>query len=147
MVRESFENAVENAPYDEGRRSIFRAMKAEGDGLPKVGRSGRELGVRIDGPRRDLTVGEDGTVEPGNGGLSVALDAALNLPKPRLPKSLGGEGRDPVFSMVSANIPPTLLLRQDRYPHALVEPGRRCPLSVFESDLASTRSLWSKADD
>jgi hypothetical protein len=147
MVRESFENAVENAPYDEGRRSIFRAMKAEGDGLPKVGRSGRELGVRIDGPRRDLTVGEDGTVEPGNGGMSVALDAALNLPKPRLPKSLGGEGRDPVFSMVRANIPPTLLLRQDRYPHALVEPGRRCPLSVFESDLASTRSLWSKADD
>ena len=115
--------------------------------MPKVGRSGRELGVRIDGPRRDLTVGEDGTVEPGNGGMSVALDAALNLPKPRLPKSLGGEGRDPVFSMVSANIPPTLLLRQDRYPHALVEPGRRCPLSVFESDLASTRSLWSKADD
>ena len=55
-------------------------MKAEADGLPKVGRSGRELGVRIEGPRQDITVGEDGTVEPGNGGMSVALDAALNLP-------------------------------------------------------------------
>ncbi len=138
---------MENAPYDEGRCSIFRAMKAEADGLPQVGRSGRELGVRIDGPRRDITVGGDGTVEPGNGGKSVALDAALNLPKPRLPKSLGGEGQDPVFSMVRANIPSTLLLREDRYPHALVEPGRRCPLPVFESDLASTRSLWSKAHD
>jgi hypothetical protein len=146
-VRESFENTVENAPYDEGRRSIFRAMKAEADGLPKVGRSGRELGVRIDGPRRDIAVGEDGMVEPGTGGMSVALDAAVNLPKPRLPKPLGGEGRDPVFSMVRANVPSTLLLRQDRYPHALVEPGRRCPFPVFESDLASTRSLWSKAHD
>jgi hypothetical protein len=122
-------------------------MKAEADGLPKVGRSGRALGVRIDGPTRDLAVGQDGTVEPGKGGMSVVLDAALNLPKPRLPKSLGGEGRDPVFSMVSANIPATLLLRQDRYPHALVEPGRRCALIVFESGLASTRSFWSKAHD
>jgi hypothetical protein len=138
---------VGNARYDEARRSIFRAMKAEADGLPKVGRSGRELGVRIDGPNRDLAIGEDGTVEPGNGGMSVALDAALNLPKPRLPKSLGGEGRDPVFAMVKANIPRTLLLRQDRYPHALVEPCHRCTLAVFESDLASTRSLWSKAHD
>jgi hypothetical protein len=122
-------------------------MKAEPDGLPKVGRSGRELGVRIDGPTRDLPVGQDGTVEPGTGGMSLALDAALNLPKHRLPKSLGGEGRDPVFSMVRTNIPSTLLLRQDRYPHALMEPGRRCLLSVFESGLAGTRSLWSKADD
>lgn len=73
---------------------MFRAMKAETDGLPKVGRSGRELGVRIDGPTRDLAVAQDGTVEPGTGGMSVALDAAQNLPKPRLPRSLGGEGRD-----------------------------------------------------
>jgi hypothetical protein len=138
---------VEKAPYNEGRRSIFRAMKSEADGLPKVGRSGRELGVRIDGPNRDLVVGIDATVAPGNGGMSVALDAAFNLPKPRLPKSLGGEGRDPVFSMVRTDVPPTLLIRQDRYPHALVEPGRRCALAVFESDLASTRSFWSKAHD
>lgn len=41
------------------------------DGLPKVGRSGRELGVRIDGPVRDLVVGEGGTVEPGAGGMAV----------------------------------------------------------------------------
>jgi len=145
-VGDPFET-VENARYDEAKRSIFRAMKAEADGFPKVGRSGRELGVRIEGPSRDLVVGDDGTVAPGNGGVSVALDAALNLPKPRLPKSLGGEGRDPVFSMVRADIPPTLLLRPDRYPHALVEPGRRCALAVFESDLASTRSFWSKAHD
>jgi hypothetical protein len=122
-------------------------MKTEADGFPRVGRSGRELGVRIEGPTRDLVVGEDGTVEPGTGGMSVALDAAQNLPKPRLPRSLGGEGRDPVFTMSDADVPQSLLLRSDRYPHALVEPSRRCPFPDFESALASTRPIWSKAHD
>ena len=120
-------------------------MKAEADMLPKVGRSGRELGVRIDGPARDLSVGDDGMVVPRTGGMSVALDAAQNLPKPRLPRSLGGEGRDPVFTMFTADVPQTLLLRTDRYPHALVEPSRRCLFPDFESDLAGTRSLWSRS--
>ena len=126
---------------------MFRAMKAEPDGLPRVGRSSRELGVRIDGPIRDLPVGEDGIVEPETGGMSIALDAAQNLPKPRLPKSLGGEGRDSVFAPRRAKLPESLILRVERYPHALVEPFRRCLLIEFESDLASTRSFWSKVHD
>ncbi len=126
---------------------MFRAMKAEADGLPKVGRSSREIGIRIEGPIRDLPVREDGTVEPGTGGMSVALDAAQNLPKPRLPRSLGGEGRDPIFTMLRAEVPETLLARVDRYPHALVEPIRRCSLLEFEFDLASTRPFWSKVHD
>lgn len=122
-------------------------MKQEADGLPKIGRSGRELGVRVDGPIRDLPVGSDGMVEPATGGMSVALDAARNLPKPPLPKSLGGEGRDPVFTMSAAGIPDPLLLRPDRYPHALVEPSRRCRLSDFELHLGGTHTRWSKACD
>jgi hypothetical protein len=77
----------------------------------------------------------------------VALDTAQNLPKPRLPRSLGGEGRYPVFTMRRAEVPETLILREDRYPRALVEPIRRCLLVEFESDLASTRSFWSKVHD
>ena len=126
---------------------IFRAMKAEADGSPKVGRAGRELGVRIDGPVRDIPVGEDGIVEPRTGGMSVALEAAENLPKPRLPRFLGGEGRDPVFRMFAAEVPLTLILRPDRYPHAVVEPGCRCALHDFESDLASTRPFWIRTHD
>jgi len=127
---------------DEVPQPMFRAMKAEVDGLPKVGRSSRELGVRVEGAVRDLPVGPDGTVDPGTGGMSVALDAAQNLPKPRLPKSLGGEGRDPVFSMSAANLAPDLGIRTDRHPHALVEPARTCLLDAFESALAATRTLW-----
>jgi hypothetical protein len=119
----------------------------EVDGLPRVERSGRGLCVRVEGPVRDLPVGNDGTVEPATGGMSVALDAPRNLPKPRLPRSLGGEGRDPVFTMFTARVPVALLVRVDCYPHALIEPGSRCPLSHFEADLAATRTLWSKAGD
>lgn len=79
--------------------------------------------------------------------MSVALDAARNLPKPRLPRSLGGEGRDPVFMMFRTMAPPALLTRQDRYPHAFVEPALQCALCDFESDLAGTRSDWSKAHE
>ena len=144
-MQESLQNAAKNPLACDG--SMFRAMKEEADGLPKIGRSSRELGIRIEGPIRDLPVGEDGTVEPGTGGMSVALDAARNLPKPRLPRSLGGEGRDSVFTMPKVGVPATLHPRVDRYPHALVEPIRRCSLLEFESDLASTRSFWSKFDD
>jgi hypothetical protein len=135
---------METTRYGEAGQPMFRAMKAEADGLPKIGRTGRELGVRTAGPTRDLPVNREGLVEPGTGGMSVALDAAQNLPKPRLPRSLGGEGRDPVFTMFSEEVPRTLVLRVDRYPHALIEPGRRCFLLDFESALAGTRPLWNK---
>lgn len=75
---------------------MYRAMKAQADGFPAVGPSARTLGLRTDGPNREIPISPPGTVSPTTGGMSVALDVALNLPKNRLPKSLGGEGRDPV---------------------------------------------------
>lgn len=126
---------------------MFRAMKQDPEGLPLTGRSGRMLGVRVDGSWRDIPVADDGTVSPNTGGMSVALDKTANLPKPRLPRSLGGEGRDPVFRMLAEALPKTLLLRPDRYPHACVEPGQRCPLPKFESALAGTRPDWRKIHD
>lgn len=125
----------------------FRAMKQHADGLPAVGRSGRTLGVRVEGPIRDIPVRPDGSVTPGTGGMSVALDAAQNLPKPRLPKSLGGEGRDPVFRISTGALPFALVVHPERYPHALVEPRNQCPLAQFESDLANTRQSWTKTNE
>jgi hypothetical protein len=49
--------------------------------------------------------------------------------------------------MRRAEIPGTLILRVDRYPHALVEPIRRRLLVGFASDLAGTRCFWSKIHD
>jgi len=128
-------------------QSMFRAMKADRDGYPTAGPSSRTLGVRIDGPSRDILVALDRTVSPGTGGMSVALDAAQNLPKHRLPKSLGGEGRDPVFKMSSAALPASLLVRPDRYPHALVEPAVVCPFEQYENNLRGTRLSWSNVHE
>ena len=77
----------------------------------------------------------------------MALDLAENLPKPRRPKSLGGEGRDPVFRLLSEALPQTLLARPDRYPHACIEPRSRCPFTQFESDLTATLNFWIKMHD
>jgi hypothetical protein len=95
---------------------------------------------------RDVTRGR-GHGGPNTGGMSVALDQAHNLPKPRLPKSLGGEGRDAVFQLFARELPPALLVRQDCYPHACVEPVSRCALSLYESSLATTVRYWSKVHE
>jgi len=126
---------------------MFRAMKEDGDGYPATGSSSRTLGVRIDDPSRDILVALNGTVSPGTGGMSVALDTAHNLPKHRLPKSLGGEGRDPVFKMSSAAVSASLVVRSDRYPHALVEPADVCLFAHYEKNLWGTRLSWSNLHD
>lgn len=126
---------------------MFRAMKADRDGYPATGPSSRALGVRIDGPSRDILIAPDGTVSPETGGMSVALDAARNLPKHRLPKSLGGEGRDPVFKMSFAALPASLSVRLGRYPHAFVEPAVVCLFDQYEKNLWGTRRSWSNPHD
>lgn len=93
------------AAQSEAMQPMFRAMKEEGDGLPVIGRSGRTLGVRVEGAIRDIPVAPDGTVAPASGGMSVALDDLIRLHKPRLPRSLGGEGRDPVFRALRDDLP------------------------------------------
>ena len=126
---------------------MFRTMKKDRDGYPLTGASSRTLGVRIDGPSRDILATLDGTVSPETGGMSVALDAARNLPKHRLPKSLGGEGRDPVFKMSSSSLPAGLLVRLDRYPHAFVEPAVVCLFEHYQKNLWETRLSWSNAHE
>ena len=86
---------------------MYRAMKAAADGLPEGGRSARKLGVR---PGTDLLVQADGMVNPGTGGMSVC-DEAEKLAMHRCPKSLGGDGDDPVFAMPIATLPASLFLR------------------------------------
>jgi hypothetical protein len=128
-------------------RTLIRAMRCEADGLPQVGRSARTLGVRVDGPFRDIPIFPGNTVRPGTGGMSVALDDLHGLPKERLPRSLGGGGRDPVFALEVVQLPGSLSVRQDRPPHAMVEPRVECSLGEYEAGLASTRKMWRRMTD
>ena len=134
-----------NAPYPV--EPVFRAMRADPDGLPRVGRAARELGVRVEGDVIDLHVAVDGSVAPESGGMSVALVDARHLPKHRRPPSLGGEGRDPVFAFPTARMPVDLAIRVDRHPHGLVEAAFPCKLLHYEERLAATRSFWTRAHD
>lgn len=121
---------------------VYRAMKQDLDGFPQVGRSARALGVRIAGPHEDLPVFPGNVVRPATGGMSVVFDDPRSLPKFRRPRSLGGEGRDPVFAMDVTMVPSSLVVRPDRPPHALVEPADECLLGDYERALYGTRGSW-----
>ncbi|MBK8253214.1 MAG: hypothetical protein IPK82_11180 [Polyangiaceae bacterium] len=134
-------------------RFMFRAMKKAADRLPVLGRTARTLGVRVsvlgavpeEPPRFDVYPDASGHVAPGQG-LSVALDDPRGLPKHRKPQALGGEGRDPVFSLPVNAVDKVLSLNEDRPPHALIEPAIRCSLEEYEAALAGTRSSWRVYD-
>ena len=126
---------------------VFRAMKEDSDGKPLVERSARALGVRIKGRHSDIHIDSQGQVHPKTGGMSVTPDDYRRLPNHRLPESLGGRGRDPIFSFQIANLPSTLALSRDKPSHALVEPLKSCLFEEYEQNLHGTREDWVKCHE
>lgn len=134
-------------------RVMFRAMKRADDRLPVLGRTARTLGVRVsafgavpeDPPQFDVYPDASGHVSPGSG-LSVAMDDPGGLPRHRKPRSLGGEGRDPVFALLVTAVGKVLNVNEDHPPHALVEPAARCSLQDYEAGLEATRPSWKVCD-
>ena len=126
---------------------VFRAMKEDSDGKPLVERSARALGVRIGERHPDILIDNQGQVHPKTGGMSVTPDDYRQLPNHRLPESLGGEGRDPVFSFEEVNLPSSLMVRRDKPGHALVEPSKSCLFEEYEQNLHGTRKDWVKCHE
>lgn len=132
---------------------MFRAMRKAPDNLPEAGRSARTLGVRVappaavpeDPPKFDVYPDANGDVDPRRG-MSVALDDPRGLPKHRRPASMGGEGRDPVFSLLASQLGPGLKVYEDDAPHAVVEPAQRMSLVKYETALTATRPSWRPYD-
>jgi hypothetical protein len=134
-------------------RLVYRAMKKSDDKHPLLGRTARTLGVRVAPhgtvPKRPLEfdVYPDAADYVCSGfGMSVAMDNPKALPKHRRPRSLGGEGRDPVFALSAAAVSGVLRLFENAPPHALIEPAVPCLLAAFETALAETRVSWSPCD-
>lgn len=123
---------------------LFRAMKEDTDGLPMAGPSGRMLGVRPGNtPTPDVpAVHASDMILPGQGGMSVAPDDPMNLTKHRRPRSLGGTGQDPVWSIGAGELGPDLRFRQDSLTHGVIEPERPMTLREYQDALASTRLRW-----
>jgi hypothetical protein len=133
---------VEVAP-DGSAVSLFRSMKVDTDGLPSVGPTARELGVR---PGDDIPVDNDGYVEPLTGGISVSPVAADRLPEHRRPPEVGGTGKDPVWTLTSDLLAATLRYRpddEDPDGHGTIEPVSRMTLDAYQQALRATRSAWT----
>ena len=122
--------------------TYYRAMKRDDDAKPRIGRSRRTLGVKLDDDDADIPIQAGGWVLPNTGGMSVAVDDPRELPFHRRPPSLKGCGRDPVFALDGPLLPATLNARVERFPHALIEPQERVVLDDYETALESTREQW-----
>lgn len=126
---------------------LYRSMKVAPDGLPEVGPTARTLGVRRgdQAPNNDVqAVLPSDAAPPRMGGMSVAPNGPTNLPRPRRPAEFGGIGKDPVWEIDTADLPPVLEFRQDSPTHGLVEPAANTALTLaeYEAALESTRGLW-----
>jgi hypothetical protein len=123
---------------------IFRSMIEKADGLPELGRSARKLGVRTgDHTTPDiLAVNPGDIVLPGDGGLSVAPDDPMFLPRHRRAAILGATGVDPVWALDVSDLPAELALVRDSATHALIEALNAMTLAEYEAALAQTRVKW-----
>ena len=124
---------------------IYRAMTPDTDGLPQVGRSARQLGVRpLDRlPHNDVSASSpDDTVNPGEG-MSAAPNNPANLGKNRRPPQLnGGTGKDPVWEIDTDDLGPNLVYVQDKPTHGVVAARVPMTLAEFEQALAASRARW-----
>jgi hypothetical protein len=124
---------------------LFRAMKENEAGLPEEEDSARALGIR---PGIDVPVSKpEELLRPGQGGMSVSPDDPLNLPAFRRPAEYQGVGKDPVWTISSAELGPDLSYRSDPASagHGFIEPARPMTLGDYQRALSQTHGLWRKA--
>jgi hypothetical protein len=105
-----------------------------------VGPSARSLGVR---PDYDIPV-TAGQVQPNTGGMSVAPDRVVNVPRRRRPPAHGGLGKDPVWCMSLDDLGAGLVFRQDSPAHGLFEPAYAMLEREYQKRLADTKPFWKR---
>lgn len=125
-------------------RKLYRAMRPDpaNAALPLCGPDARSLGAR---PGVDIAVDMNGVVHPSTGGMSVSPDDLRNLPPHRRPRSLGGEGKDPVFVVGTGDLGGPLTYRPDpRRPgaHGFVEPAAPMAMAAYQHALCETGPRW-----
>ena len=123
---------------------LYRTMRADADGLPRVGRGARLLGVRVEGPRIDVSPDDHGCVHTGTGGMSVTVDDPAAMPVSRRPRWLAdGASEDPLFRLEPSRVVEPLSVRVEARAHAVIEPSVGLTLDAYETSLAATRSFWN----
>ena len=123
---------------------FYRSMTAAPDGLPTVGPSARQLGLR-----RDVDVTCDIADVVLAGGLSVAPETPWNLPPHRRPRRLGrastGPDRDVVFEIGDGDLTRAqLATTRDAVDHALVRGDAACQFDELVRRIERTRPSWTQ---
>jgi hypothetical protein len=124
---------------------IYRAMTPDADGLPQIGQSARQLGVRPLGriPHNDVSAAAPGDIVNPGEGMSAAPHDPANLGKNRRPPQVnGGTGKDPVWAIGTDDLGPLLEYVQDKPTHGVV--GAKAPMTLAELELAlaATQAKW-----
>ncbi len=132
---------------DESGTLLYRSMKPDTSGGPKIGPSARTLGVRP-GAQGDIPV-EGDVVKPNTGGMSVTPDDPMGLPSFRRPPGMGGTGKDPVYCISEECLGQSLRYRPDPHrpnEHGFIEPSKPMTLEDFQKALADTVRSWKKVE-
>ena len=124
--------------------NLYRAMKAEG-GLPVKVSTAAGLGVR---EGYDIKPDLEGNVHPGIGGLSVTPDDPDLMVSSLKPRALGGEGKNPLWSINSDDLAEELVYRHDERrqdrSHGFIEPFRTMTYADYAVAIAATCDLWER---
>jgi hypothetical protein len=129
---------------------VFRAMKRDDDGLPKVEPSANGLGVR---PGTDIDVDAQGNAATNGKGMSVSPAwrdmRPFLIPKRLRDKAPDARGSNSRFCFKSGSGPfkrgafaQGLELVPDSSTHGCIAPAASVPLTQYESDLTATRPNW-----
>jgi len=122
-------------------------MRADADGLPRIGASASTLGARPGAEQGDIPV-EGGMVRPGTGGMSVSPPPPSNLPLYRRPPEHGGTARKLwLYELDADGLPEGLRLRPDPVDpdrHIFIEPVREMNIADYQRALWGTRALWKR---
>lgn len=138
---------------------VYRSMLADGN-RPKTGNSAKTLGVRVgNNGIADIAVAANGTVRPGQGGMSVVRNWR-DLAPHRIParlkelfvrEGLPGDARGPNDlvcwrlgdgSFEDGRIANDLILRLDKETHGLVEPEFEMKLEEYNFAVWATADQW-----
>ena len=123
-------------------------MIPDEDGLPRVGSTGRTLGVRLGYPNPDFRVSPAGKVYPRSGDMSVAMLPKDNLPPHRRPPRHGGSDKKiALYKLETDDLPDELQERIDPYNserHVFIEPARVMSFEEYQQALYATRMLWQR---
>ena len=144
----------------------YRGMTDE-NGKPKIGRSARQLGVRLGDIDINIkrmpvdSLDEQGYLLPeserefqgelvdvaivNTGGMSVSLSIE-GLPAPRKPTKFGGYGKDPLWQIDDSNITGDLQAVQDSSTHVSISPRVTMLLERYELALTNTQDDWERID-